>query len=59
VKCSQIAAVRNGKHYTHKEIIDIYWKLTAKYAERENKKQLFESFVEEYRKGNNYNFEKL
>lgn len=48
-KCQQITKVREEKHYKRKEIIDIYFKLAAKYNRRTDKSKSFESFICEYK----------
>ena len=45
VRCSQIKQVREEKHYTHKEILDIYQELAVKYNKREQEKQTFDLFI--------------
>ena len=49
VKCKQIRQVREEKHYEHKDLLDIYLKLAAKYNARTNKNKSFSSLIEEYK----------
>ena len=49
VKCKQIRQVREEKHYEHKELLDIYLKLAAKYNAQVPKQKTFSAFVEEYK----------
>ena len=54
-KFEKYERARQGKHYKHNELLDIYLKLAAKHNEQEPKQTAFHHFVNEY----NNNFDGL